>query len=147
MISTADEAVLSFLETLKRKKVFEDTLVIVMGDHGSRFSKYRSTYQGKIEERMPLTAIFLPEKLKQRRPNALKALKQNKDVLTTHFDLHTTLLDVLDLKDYSNKYKVPGSDIPRAMTLLEPVNTFVSLYLILSLPIAKLRHEQLRVLV
>ncbi|XP_063897306.1 uncharacterized protein LOC110375425 [Helicoverpa armigera] len=121
LISTADDAVLSFLETLKRKKVFEDTLVIVMGDHGSRYSKYRSTYQGKIEERMPLTAIFLPEKLKQRRPSALKALRQNKAVLTTHFDLHTTLLDVLDLKDYSNKYKVPGSDIPRAMTLLEPI--------------------------
>ncbi|XP_049699680.2 uncharacterized protein LOC110375418 [Helicoverpa armigera] len=121
LISTADEAVLAFLETLNGRKVFEDTLVIVMADHGHRHSAFRSTYQGKIEERTPLMAIILPEKLKQRRPNALKALRQNKDVLTTHYDLHTTLLDVLDLKDYSNKYKVPGADIPRAMTLLEPI--------------------------
>ena len=67
-------------------------------------------------------AIFLPEKLKKLRPDALHALKQNKDVLTTFLDVHATLLDVLDLKELGNTYKVPGSDLPRAMSLLEPVN-------------------------
>lgn len=68
-------------------------------------------------------SIILPEKLKQLRPNALAALKHNKDVLTTPFDIHATLLDALNLKHKSNKYKIPGSDLPRAMSLLEPVNS------------------------
>ena len=69
-------------------------------------------------------AIILPELLKQRRPYALESLKQNKDVLTTHFDIHATILDVLNLKHKSNKYKIVGADLPRAMTLLEPVWPF-----------------------
>ncbi|KAJ8730004.1 hypothetical protein PYW07_017042 [Mythimna separata] len=120
-IATADESVLWLLETLEARRVFEDTLVLVMGDHGSRFAGVRATYQGKLEERLPLMAIFLPEKLKKVRPEAFETLMQNVDILTTPFDIHSTMLDVLDLKHMSNKYRIPGSDLTRAMTLLEPI--------------------------
>ncbi|CAH1645434.1 unnamed protein product [Spodoptera littoralis] len=121
LISSADESLLSFMETFKAKNLLEDTLLIVMGDHGSRFSKLRETYQGRLEERLALLSFFLPEKLKRLRPDAVAALKQNVDRLTTPFDLHSTILDVLDLKDLSNDYTVPGCDFPRALSLLEPI--------------------------
>ncbi|XP_075987486.1 uncharacterized protein LOC142984060 [Anticarsia gemmatalis] len=124
MISNADDAFLRLLMNMVVKKLFEDTLVIVMGDHGTRFASIRNTYQGRIEERLPLMAIILPERLQKLRPEALKALKYNKDVLTTHFDIYPTVLDVLDMKKLSNTYKVPGSDLPRAMTLLEKIPKF-----------------------
>ncbi|CAH1645432.1 unnamed protein product [Spodoptera littoralis] len=120
-ISTADESLLSFMKTFSTTNILEDTLLIIMGDHGSRFSKLRETYQGKLEERLPLLSIFLPERLKRLRPDAVRALNQNVDRVTTPYDLHTTILDVLDLKDLSNKYTIPGCDLPRSLSLLEPI--------------------------
>ncbi|KAF9413018.1 hypothetical protein HW555_008632 [Spodoptera exigua] len=120
-ISTADDFLLSFMESWSSRKVLEDTLLVVMGDHGSRFSKLRETYHGKLEERLPLLSIFLPEKLKRLRPDAVAALNENIERLTTPFDLHTTVLDVLDLKDLSNMYTIPGCNLLRALSLLTPI--------------------------
>ncbi|CAH0701135.1 unnamed protein product [Spodoptera exigua] len=120
-MSTADDLLLSFMESWSSRKVLEDTLLVVMGDHGSRFSKLRETYHGKLEERLPLLSIFLPEKLKRLRPDAVAALNENIERLTTPFDLHTTVLDVLDLKDLSNMYTIPGCNLPRALSLLTPI--------------------------
>lgn len=121
MISAADEDLASFLKTFKDDKRLEDTMLIVMGDHGARFSSIRNTYQGKIEERLPFVSIVLPKKLKKGRPDALKNLKTNENVLTTHYDMHTTLLDALGLKKYRNSYKVPGSDLDRGLSILEQI--------------------------
>ncbi|CAH0701136.1 unnamed protein product [Spodoptera exigua] len=109
------------MESWSSRKVLEDTLLVVMGDHGSRFSKLRETYHGKLEERLPLLSIFLPEKLKRLRPDAVAALNENIERLTTPFDLHTTVLDVLDLKDLSNMYTIPGCNLQRALSLLTPI--------------------------
>lgn len=37
MISNADDATVEFLKTLVERRVMEDTLVMVMGDHGPRY--------------------------------------------------------------------------------------------------------------
>ncbi|CAG4960892.1 unnamed protein product [Parnassius apollo] len=121
MISTSDDGVVAFLRHLKESGKLRNHLVIVMGDHGSRYSALRETYQGKIEERLPLMAIILPEMLKEERPQAVTALRNNAGLLTTPFDVHTTVVDAMGLKELANKYTVPGSDIPRGMSLLEPI--------------------------
>uniref|UniRef100_A0A2A4K8N2 DUF229 domain-containing protein n=1 Tax=Heliothis virescens TaxID=7102 RepID=A0A2A4K8N2_HELVI len=121
LLPTADDALVSFLKTLNTRGDLEDTLVLVMGDHGSRYSNLRNTYQGRMEERLPLMAILLPQKLKKLRPMAFEALKRNQGVLTTPFDIHATILDVLDLKTKIDKEKIPGTALPRAMTLLETI--------------------------
>ncbi|XP_072933733.1 uncharacterized protein [Epargyreus clarus] len=121
MISTADEDFAKYLKELKDSGKLKDTLLIVMGDHGSRFSPIRETYQGKIEERLPLMAIVLPETLTERRPEALSVLRANVDVLTTPFDVHTTILDAMGLKKLANDFTVAGSDLPRGMSLLHHI--------------------------
>ncbi|XP_045457256.1 uncharacterized protein LOC123667392 [Melitaea cinxia] len=120
-ISTADEDVVDFLRDLKGSKKLEDTLLIVMGDHGPRFSPMRATYQGKIEERMAFMSIILPESLKKQRPDALDNLKSNSDVLTTPFDIHTTILDAMGLKRLASDFVVPNSKILRGLSLLETI--------------------------
>lgn len=66
-------------------------------------------------------SIILPEKLKRERKDALNYLKQNADVLTTPFDIHTTILDAIGLKQHASDYAVPNSNMKRGLSLLEPV--------------------------
>ncbi|XP_075987652.1 uncharacterized protein LOC142984134 isoform X2 [Anticarsia gemmatalis] len=120
-IATADEDMVQFLATLVQRNVLEDTIVMVMGDHGPRYANVRDTFQGKLEERLPLMCILLPEKLKRARPSVQAALEQNVNALTTPHDIHATVLDALDLRDWYNPYKVTGADLPRGMSLLEPI--------------------------
>lgn len=121
IFSTVANDLSKLLRTFKASGILENTLLIVMSDHGSRFTALRRTYQGKIEERLPFMSIVLPDKLKRARPDAEKFLKANVDVLTTPFDIHTTILDVVELKHLCNNYTVPGSDLPRGMSLLKPI--------------------------
>lgn len=67
-------------------------------------------------------SIVLPERLKRERPNATINLKGNADALTTAFDIYETLVDVLKMSGRGNGYRVPGSDLPRGISLLEPVS-------------------------
>lgn len=120
-LKTADDDMVHLLKSFEADGILKNTLLIVMADHGSRYERVRMTYQGKIEERLPFMAILLPEKLKKARPRAEKSLRANTDVLTTPFDMHTTILDVVGLKHLSNNYKVRGSELPRSMSLLEPI--------------------------
>ncbi|XP_061381027.1 uncharacterized protein LOC116775773 isoform X2 [Danaus plexippus] len=120
MISIADEDTAEYLRRF-HDRYREDTLLIVMGDHGPRYAKVRDTLQGKLEERLPLMAIRLPDKLTKSRPEAEKNLKNNAEVLTTPHDIYATVLDVMDLTQFTNPYKVKGADLTRGLSLLEPI--------------------------
>ncbi|XP_073966009.1 uncharacterized protein isoform X2 [Choristoneura fumiferana] len=119
MIQSADDDTAALLRNLQRYS--ENTLVVVMGDHGPRYAKVRNTLQGKLEERLPLLAILLPKALTRARPNAETSLRENARVLTTPHDLYATLLDVLDMTQYANPYKVEGADLRRGLSMLEPI--------------------------
>ena len=55
-----------FLEYMKLKGHLDNTLLLVMGDHGARFSTARKTLQGKLEERLPMMSLTFPDKIKVR---------------------------------------------------------------------------------
>lgn len=87
----------SFLTRLKKKGFLEDSVVIVMSDHGARYSKVRKTVQGKLEERLPMMSFAFPPKFKKKYSNLLNNLMINRKRLVTPFDIHETLLDILNL--------------------------------------------------
>ncbi|XP_048000151.1 uncharacterized protein LOC125237199 isoform X2 [Leguminivora glycinivorella] len=108
-IQYADGDTAAFLRRMMKRT--EDTLIIVMGDHGPRYAAVRKKHslRGKLDERLPLLAIRLPDKLTRARPDALRALKANAHVLTTAHDLHATILDAVGLRRHWNPYKIPSS--------------------------------------
>lgn len=100
----ADDDYHDLLDEFRRKGYFEHTALIVMSDHGMRFGNIRSTYQGMMEERLPFLYMTLPKTFLDQHPEIEFNLRANERRLTTHFDLHETLLDLLDYKNLSLKY-------------------------------------------
>ncbi|XP_045199770.2 uncharacterized protein LOC123554018 [Mercenaria mercenaria] len=93
-----DDDFVGLFKFLKLKGHLENTVLIVFGDHGARYSKVRYTVQGKMEERLPLMSLTFPKWFRVKYPHLFKNLKKNSNKLTTPFDIHETLLDILDLR-------------------------------------------------
>jgi Protein of unknown function (DUF229) len=80
---------------------------MILGDHGNRYDAFRQTTLGRIEDKMPLLGIILPDSLKHFRKN----LERNSKVLTSWYDVHEMLLDVAtgNLDHHTEKVKKVNS--------------------------------------
>ncbi|CAF1058404.1 unnamed protein product [Adineta steineri] len=85
-----DDELLEFLKLMYERGYFDNTIFILMTDHGARFSTLRKTYQGKLEERLPFVSIRMPKKFQEQYPSLMTNLRLNSHRLTTPFDLHET---------------------------------------------------------
>ncbi|KAF6215425.1 hypothetical protein GE061_010177 [Apolygus lucorum] len=83
------------LDKLKDEGALKTTVLIGLSDHGIRWGDFRQTFQGFLEERLPLATIVLPERFKAKYPKDVESLKLNSHRLSSHFDIHKTLLDIL----------------------------------------------------
>ncbi|KAK3605767.1 hypothetical protein CHS0354_033969 [Potamilus streckersoni] len=92
-----DEDFRDFLHHMKMLGLLGNTVLIVMADHGARYSRVRKTVQGKMEERLPFMSFLFPDWFKKKYPKQIKNLIQNSNRLATPFDIHETLLDILYL--------------------------------------------------
>uniref|UniRef100_A0A1I8GVD2 Sulfatase domain-containing protein n=3 Tax=Macrostomum lignano TaxID=282301 RepID=A0A1I8GVD2_9PLAT len=90
-LSPMDADLLAYLRYLKESKHLDDSILILMSDHGHRYAKTRSTLQGKYEERLPFLGIALPKRLKDAHPIETKQLIKNQNRLITPLDLHATM--------------------------------------------------------
>ena len=85
------------------KGYLNDTLLIVLGDHGWRFGDFRQTVQGKLEERLPLFTMTFPKWFKHQYPAVAKNLEVNTKRLTSWFDLYATFNQLLEYPNKSRK--------------------------------------------
>ena len=102
----ADDEFLEFLQMMQTRGYLDHTMLIIMTDHGARFSSLRNTYQGKLEERLPLMSIRMPPKFQTQYPTTMKKLRLNSRRLTTPFDIHETfehLFSFHSLEPYKSK--------------------------------------------
>ena len=90
LLPYGDEELLDFLQLMFQRGYFDNTMFVLMSDHGARFSSLRKTYQGKLEERLPFIAIRMPKKFQEKYPQLMRNLRLNSHRLTTPFDLHET---------------------------------------------------------
>uniref|UniRef100_A0A2C9M9Z7 Uncharacterized protein n=1 Tax=Biomphalaria glabrata TaxID=6526 RepID=A0A2C9M9Z7_BIOGL len=108
----------NFLRFLYANGHLDNTILILMGDHGARVSELRNTTQGKLEERMPYFAFMLPSSFQRLYPEAVQNIRQNVKRLTTPFDIHETFHQILNMSgpavDHSMK---------RGISLFRPVPT------------------------
>jgi hypothetical protein len=101
-----DDELYEFLKLMNNNGYFDNTMFILMSDHGARFSSLRKTYQGKLEERLPFISIRMPTKFQDKYPHLMENLRLNSHRLTTPFDLHETfehLFEFHSLDSYQSK--------------------------------------------
>ncbi|KAI6222947.1 hypothetical protein M3Y99_01480600 [Aphelenchoides fujianensis] len=108
-----DEAMYNALIRLKEAGVFDNTLMIIMGDHGQRMSDIQKTYSGRIEERMPLFGVRFPQKFREQFPEKVHNYHVNTNWLVSNFDLHETLREALGLN--------PPDRQPVGLSLFHPI--------------------------
>ncbi|KAK5972179.1 Elongation factor Tu [Trichostrongylus colubriformis] len=101
LVEVEDDDVAETLTSMHKSGELDNSMVIVMADHGHRFAKLRETHQGQLEERLPFFSIALPAAFKntEHGKKMYENLEKNKDRLTTPFDIHATLMDVLHLPE------------------------------------------------
>ncbi|CAH0404965.1 unnamed protein product [Chilo suppressalis] len=86
-----------FLRKLDKSQYLNDTVLVLLSDHGIRWGNIRHTKQGRLEERLPFVQILLPPSFRENYEYAYNNIKQNSRRLTTPFDIHATLMDLIDL--------------------------------------------------
>jgi hypothetical protein len=111
--SLLDLSLLNFLKKFPQTDDYRKTILILMTDHGARFSAARQTSQGKLEERLPLMSFVFPELFHKKYPQAIQILKKNIPRLTTPFDIHSTLLSLMNMKkvNYRNSHSIKQRNI------------------------------------
>lgn len=101
-----------FFKSIRDAGFLNDTMFVVMGDHGARTGEFRSTIQGKLEERLPFLSIALPASFRARYPQLVKNLQQNTKIIITPLDLHATFMHVLKYpKDPSKSELTRGTSL------------------------------------
>lgn len=93
----------SFFKKLDSNKYLDNTVIFLVSDHGMRWGEIRSTNQGWLEERLPLVFILTPPAFRKKYKEAFINLNLNSHRLTTPYDLHATLIDLLDLENIEDR--------------------------------------------
>ncbi|GMR33358.1 hypothetical protein PMAYCL1PPCAC_03553, partial [Pristionchus mayeri] len=77
----------------EHRKMLDKSYVFLMGDHGIRWGSVLDTYIGQREINNPMMFVSVPRHLKER-VNPL--LRENSGKLLTSFDIHASLIDILN---------------------------------------------------
>lgn len=120
-----DDKLREFFTNLKAEGVLDDSMVILLSDHGMRMDQtIRRTVAGWFEERLPMNFISIPKWFKEKYPNSIDNLMNNNDKLTSTYDLYMTLQQILSMskRDFNI---TPSSACPKCVSLFDkiPVRT------------------------
>ena len=94
-VSLIDEDLLDTLKAYKQNSIANNTVIIMMSDHGIKWGNIRRSIQGKYEERLPYLGVALPPWFITKYPIATRNFKRNAQRLTTPRDIYETLHDVI----------------------------------------------------
>ncbi|CAG7815211.1 unnamed protein product, partial [Allacma fusca] len=102
-IPSCDEDLAEFFLYLKSQEdLLENTLIIIMGDHGDRINFFsHDNMEGYLERALPGLFLRIPDRLQKNFPEFKKAASINTHRLTTAFDIHHTLLHIMSLSGLS----------------------------------------------
>ncbi|KAF2881134.1 hypothetical protein ILUMI_25045 [Ignelater luminosus] len=115
-----------FLNELRTNGLLNHTALVFMSDHGIRWGGIRTTYQGRMEERLPFLFISLPPSYQEIYYQTYINLRRNSRRLTTPYDLHETLKDLLDpyaLTSDILSARIQAREDSRGYSLFEPIPT------------------------
>ncbi|XP_026757113.2 uncharacterized protein LOC113516836 [Galleria mellonella] len=109
-----DSSYEKFLKNLDESQYLDDTILILLSDHGIRWGDIRYTKQGRLEERLPFVHILVPPTFEENYNRAYNNLRLNSRRLTTPFDIHATLSDLINLDSLTDEKITSRSEMPYA---------------------------------
>ncbi|XP_063930687.1 uncharacterized protein LOC135142839 [Zophobas morio] len=115
-----DKKVKEFFADLKKEGILNNTMVIVLSDHGIRFGEIRKTRGGWFEERMPINMISVPRTFRQNLSREYQNVRKNRNKLISTYDMFVTLEHVLTLSETGYKRK-GSSACKKCVSLLEEI--------------------------
>ncbi|XP_030244375.1 uncharacterized protein LOC115564325 [Drosophila navojoa] len=87
----------NYLNRLEKGKLFDNSIVVLVSDHGAHDGVLMDLSDGFLEERLPLLHIYLPPWFHNTYPHYAQALAMNHNRLCSNFDLYNTLRHLLQL--------------------------------------------------
>ena len=97
VIQFVDNTLVTFFQRLHDDKLMENSMIVMFGDHGTRFDGIRLTKQGKLEERLPLNVVIVPQRFAYNHPEFAVNLMNNQQRLITPYDYHATFQHILHI--------------------------------------------------
>ncbi|KAK9886039.1 hypothetical protein WA026_014825 [Henosepilachna vigintioctopunctata] len=113
-----DDKLRTFFANLKEGGILNDSIVILLSDHGMRIDlPIRTTLPGWFEERLPMNLISIPKWFQEEYPTEYRNLLVNSKKLSSTYDLYMTLQHILKLS--SSSYEIsPSEGCPKCSSLL-----------------------------
>ncbi|XP_031351270.1 uncharacterized protein LOC116176680 [Photinus pyralis] len=120
-VSRMDYKLRELLGYLQENHLLDNTIVFFYSDHGFRFGEFRYTTTGWLEEKLPFLFVHLPRNFQEKYPAEAANLKMNSNKLTTPYDFHMTLQDIL-LMSKGNHTVTPSSGCPTCRSFFTPIS-------------------------
>lgn len=122
----ADKPYADFIRKLHASNYLNNTVLLIASDHGLRYGHFLKTYMGKLEERLPAMFMVFPPWVYEKYPEIGKNLRRNQHKLTTPFDIHETLIDIMHFRGSPRPVgKVTGKNgrwrLPRGISLMSEI--------------------------
>lgn len=95
-LGRGDQPLYELLQWLKSNGHLDRSVLIIGSDHGFRLGGASTTYIGRIENNMPFLMVYIPDVLKKKYPWLHRNLKYNTEKLTSAFDVHETMMSVIN---------------------------------------------------
>lgn len=109
---------IDFFEKLNKVGVLNKTMVFFFSNQGTRFGNMKIPVESYYDERLPMLFMWIPHSFRKRFKTKYQNLSFNQYRLTTHYDLHSTLWDVLKLSN-TNIHVIPPEACPQCSSLFE----------------------------
>ena len=120
-LELADEDVMQFFKWMKEENLLENSVFFFMSDHGFRQDYIVNTQVGRLEYRMPLFSMVLPQHIKKRYPWLHETLLTNTQRLVTPYDVHELFWDILNGNFRRSETPSKDSALPRGISLFKEI--------------------------
>ena len=120
----ADRPFHRFLSAFFERKLHQNTVILFYADHHLRFGSVSRTAAFAFESRLPFFYVYLPDSLVLnglKAPQLRRILALNAHRLTSHYDLHPTMLHILEGSSSSPPERNHSSSEPFGVSLLTEV--------------------------